>query len=228
MIKHKDSEKILICLPTFHSDLSWLKRAVQSVLSQTYDYFDCCIVKDSCNKANIPCLECENCKETTNYCKSIKDKRFKYFNLPLNCGAAGWGPRNFAIMNSTNNLIAYLDDDNWYEPDHLESLLTSLKENNSEMAYTGTRIIDTNNKIIHKRIHPYLPKEGYIDTSEILHKRILFDKYGGWRWVKKGNDWDMVSRWVENLKWAHTNKITLNFYLRENCGIHRGIINGKF
>lgn len=222
MIIHKNSEKILICLPTFHSDLFWLKRAIKSVINQTHEYFDCYIVKDSCNKAKITCLECENCKESINYCNLIcsKDRRFKFFNLPINCGAAGWGPRNFAIMNTNHNLIAYLDDDNWYESNHLELLLKSIKENNSEMAYTGTNIVNTNNKVIHKRIHPYAPKEGHIDTSEILHKRILIEKYGGWRWVKKGNDWDIVSRW-KNLRWSHTNKITVNFYLRENCGVHR-------
>ena len=112
MISHKNAEKILICLPTFHSKFSWIKRAIKSIKNQTHEYFDCYIVKDSCNKAEIPCLECENCNESTNYCKLIssKDKRFKFFNLPVNCGAAGWGPRNFAIMNTNNNLIAYLDD----------------------------------------------------------------------------------------------------------------------
>jgi glycosyltransferase involved in cell wall biosynthesis len=223
MIRHKNSEKILICLPTFHSELFWLERAIKSIQSQTYENFDCYIVKDSCNKLKIPCLEGENCKESINYCELTcsKDKRFKFFNLPINCGGAGWGPRNFAIMNTKNNLIAYLDDDNWYEPEHLRLLLDALTNNGADMAYTGSRIINTDNKVIHKRIHPYLPKQGYIDTSEILHKRFLFEKYGGWQWVPKGNDWDIVSRWIPNLKWAHTNQITVNFYLRENCGVHR-------
>lgn len=219
MLKHK--EKILICVPTYHSKIEWIQRSIKSIEQQTYEYFDCYIVKDSC-KCEIPCLECENCKETEFLCKDVcsKDKRFKYFNLPLNCGGAGWGPRNFAIMNTKNDLIAYLDDDNWYENDHIESLRNSILLNNSDMAYTGTRIINTDGTINSTRIHPYKPKQGYVDSSEIMHKRFLVNKYGGWRWVKKGNDWDMVSRW-EKLKWSHTNKITLNFYLRENCGIHR-------
>jgi hypothetical protein len=66
-----------------------------------------------------------------------------------------------------------------------------------------------------------MPAQGYIDTSEIIHKRWLIGEYGGWRYVKKGNDWDIVSRWVPNVKWAHTKKVTLNFFLREGCGIHR-------
>lgn len=222
MLKYKQPEKVLICLPTYHSVPEWLDRAVQSIQSQTYPYFDCFIVKDACSKCEINCLECDNCNNTSSTCKYIesKDTRFKYFKLPMHCSGAGWGPRNFAILNSNNNLIAYLDDDNWYEPDHIQCLIDSIKEKDSDMAYTGTRIIDKDNTVT-ERIHNDLPKQGYIDTSEMMHKRWLIDKYGGWRYVKKCNDWDLVSRWGEKIKWAHTKKITLNFFLREGCGIHR-------
>ena len=221
MIWH--APKILICLPTFHSEIAWLERSTESVSKQTYANFDCCLVKDACTKAGIPCLECDNCRVTVSFCQKLakKDKRFKFFNLPLNCGGAGWGPRNFAIQNTKHDLIAYLDDDNWYESNHLELLLEALKSKDSDMAYTGTRLVNKNGAIESIRIHPYEPKQGYIDTSEILHKRFLIEKYGGWRWVKKGNDWDIVSRWIPGLKWSHTNQITLNFYLREGCGVHR-------
>ena len=220
MISH---EEILVCMPTFHADPSWILRAIKSVQNQTYPHFNCFIVKDSCSKTTQTCLECENCIEIEAIVKSVikKDSRFKYFNLPSNCSGSGWGPRNFAIMNSSNNLIAYLDDDNWSAPDHLECLYKKIQENDSDLAYTGTRLLSTKNQLLLTRIHPFLPKEGYIDTSEMLHKRWLINKYGGWRCVKKGADWDLVSRWIPNIKWAHTKKITLNFFVREGCGTQR-------
>lgn len=220
--KNNNDEKILVCMPTYHSEIHWVERAVNSLLEQTYENFECMIVKDGCRHASdkSSCLECQACSETIRYCRSIDDKRFIFHNLPVNCGAAGWGPRNFAIMNTKHNLIAYLDDDNWYEPDHLESLYKALNENYAEMAYTGTRIYDKDLNVVGTRLHPHAPKQGHIDTSEILHKRHMINKYGGWRKVSKCNDWDIVSRW-DYVEWAHTNKITLNFYLREGCGIHR-------
>lgn len=215
-------EKILVCLPTYHSKIEWIDRAINSLKSQTYSDFDCLIVKDGCRWADgiNTCKECSNCKQTVEFCSSIDDNRFKFFSLPTNCSAAGWGPRNFAILNTKHELISYLDDDNWFEPDHLELLYKCITENNADMAYTGTRLYDSSMNIIGERIHPNEPKAGYIDTSEIIHKRHLIDTYGGWRYVPKCNDWDIVSRW-KNIKWAHTNKITLNFYVREGCGIHR-------
>lgn len=216
------NEKILVCLPTYHSKIEWIIRAVESLKEQTYSNFECMVVKDGCRYASDQntCKECPSCFETIKLCKDFDDPRFKFFNLPVNCGAAGWGPRNFAIMNSNHNLIAYLDDDNWYEPDHLESLYKALRDNNSDMAYTGTRLYDSEMNVVGERMHPKNPRPGYIDTSEIMHKRHMIQKHGGWRKVSKCNDWDLVSRW-DYVDWAHTKKITLNFYMREGCGIHR-------
>jgi glycosyltransferase involved in cell wall biosynthesis len=222
MLRYKPPEKVLVCLPTYHSPIEWIERSTKSLLDQTYPYFDCFLVKDSCSLSKENYLECETCLESQKFCRSLakSDNRFRYYNLHIHSSGAGWGPRNFAIMNTDHDLICYLDDDNWYEENHIELLYKSIKENNSDMAYTGTRLIDTNNKVVSTRLHNDKPKQGYIDTSEMMHKRWLINKYGGWRYVKKGNDWDLVSRW-KDFKWSHTNKITLNFFLRENCGIHR-------
>jgi glycosyltransferase involved in cell wall biosynthesis len=215
-------EKILVVMPSYHPRMEWLERSVESVMYQTYDNFECMIVKDGCKHAdnNFSCLECENCRASSSFLKSISDKRFSFYRLPSNMGAAGWGPRNFAILNSSHELICYLDDDNWYESVHLEKLYAAISDRDSDMAYTGTRIWSRDMQVVSERVHPYAPKQGHIDTSEIMHRRKLIDIFGGWRKVPKCNDWDIVSRW-RNVRWSHTNSITLNFYLREGCGIHR-------
>lgn len=222
MSGHGKSDRVLVCLPTYHSKIEWIKRSVESLTEQTHSNFDCMIVKDGCRTACDlnTCRECENCRSTVDFCMSIKDKRFRFFNLPVNCGAAGWGPRNFAILNTDHDLISYLDDDNWYEPDHLESLYSLMKYGDVDMAYTGTRLYDHEMKVIGERVHTAMPAAGYIDTSEMMHKRHLIHRYGGWRFVPKCNDWDIVSRW-KDVSWRHTGKVTLNFYVREGCGIHR-------
>ena len=222
MLRYKEPERVLVCLPTYHSPVEWIDRSTKSLINQTHPNFDCFIVKDSCSLCEKTCIECEVCRETNKFCLEVtkKDSRFKYFNLPLNCSGAGWGPRNFAILNTTHDLICYLDDDNWYEPDHIESLYKLIKNLNCDMCYTGTRLHNSKGLVVGERIHNSAPKQGYIDSSEIMHRRWLISKYGGWRYVKKCNDWDIVSRW-RDFKWCHTNKITLNFFLREGCGIHR-------
>jgi glycosyltransferase involved in cell wall biosynthesis len=213
-------EKVLVIMPTYHSRMEWLERSVNSVISQNYENFDCIVVKDGCRHAGDSLLECNSCRETSLFFRSIPDNRFSFYKLPTNLGAAGWGPRNFALMNTYHDLICYLDDDNWYEPDHIEKLYEAIMERESDMAYTGTRLWSSDMRVISERVHPYAPRQGYVDTSEIMHRRKLINNHGGWRKVSKCNDWDMVSRW-EDVRWAHTNSVTLNFYVREGCGIHR-------
>jgi len=215
-------EKVLVIMPSYHSKMEWIDRAINSLASQTFDNFECMIVKDGCRHAEgvRSCLECETCRESSLFFHSIADKRFSFYSLPTNLGAAGWGPRNFAIMNTRHDLICYLDDDNWYEPDHLERLYETIMDKDSDMAYTGTRLWSFDMKVIAERMHPHAPRQGYVDTSEIMHRRRLIDTHGGWRKVQKCNDWDIVSRW-KDARWSHTNAITLNFYVREGCGIHR-------
>lgn len=222
--------RVLVCMPTYHSEQEWLDKSIASLKNQTYPNFDCWIVKDGCRWATSAfysertCLECDSCKRTIQYCQNValSDDRFKFYILPIHLSGAGWGPRNFAILNTSHDLIAYLDDDNWYEPDHLESLVTTINETNADVAYTGTRIWDAAaEQVLFERLKSGIPEEGGIDTSEILHRRYLIDKYGGWRFVPKCNDWDIVKRWTPSAIFAHTGKFTLNFRLRENCGIHR-------
>lgn len=222
---------ILVCMPTYHSPIEWINRAVTSLKNQTYPDFDCWIVKDGCVEAcdfhthyvEKTLLECDKCKETCDFCRDIaaNDPRFTFHVMPTRFSGAGWGPRNYAILNTNHDLIAYLDDDNWYEPNHLEELHKVITESGADLAYTGTRLYDTKGNVVLERLHNDLPAAGYIDTSEMLHRRHLIFKSGGWRYVPKCCDWDLVKRWVPDVKWCHTNKITLNFYLRDNCGIHR-------
>lgn len=60
--------------------------------------------------------------------------------LPMNTGANGW-------VNSSINAIApfflvkeyiicYLDDDNWYEPNHIEVVVNALEKNKADFTYS--------------------------------------------------------------------------------------------
>lgn len=71
--------------------------------------------------------------------------------LPMNTGANGW-------TNSSINAIApylikadilcYLDDDNWYEPNHVESGVRTLAESGADYAYALRNLFDHNQRFI--------------------------------------------------------------------------------
>ena len=46
------------------------------------------------------------------------------------------------------DVIFYLDDDNWYEPDHIESLVSMIEENSLAWAYSLRKIVDADGTFI--------------------------------------------------------------------------------
>ena len=46
------------------------------------------------------------------------------------------------------DIICYLDDDNFYEPDHIESLVSIIKEHNLSWAYSLRKIVDNEGNFI--------------------------------------------------------------------------------
>jgi glycosyltransferase involved in cell wall biosynthesis len=224
---------ILICIPTYHGPIGWLDRAVDSVKRQVYDNFECWIVKDGCGHGLRlwdestnwrACVSCEDCQYRMEYLHALckHDNRFKAFTLPVNFGYAGIGPRNFVLLNTDHEHIAYLDDDNWWEPNHLELLYSTLKSEDFDFVFTGTNVYNSEGNHLEVRNNVNCIEFGQIDTSEILHKRHLLKNFGSWRvpigspLAGAGTDWDLVRRWVYGgAKWAHTGQITMNYTKRD-------------
>ncbi len=83
---------------TAHNIQSYIARAVNSVLHQTYSNFEIIVVDD--------CSE----DETVNEVNKIKDRRIKLLSTDKNSGTAA-GPRNLALDNAVGEYIIFLDGD---------------------------------------------------------------------------------------------------------------------
>jgi glycosyltransferase involved in cell wall biosynthesis len=72
-------------------------------------------------------------------------------HLPRANGGGGYGMAPvfalapFAI---TEDVICYLDDDNWYEPDHIESLVEMIEKHDLGWAYSYRKIVDNEGSFI--------------------------------------------------------------------------------
>ena len=69
----------------------------------------------------------------------------KWMMLPENVGANGWyGHRVYAAMPLMVNAdyILFLDEDNWYEPNHVETMINKIKSKDLMWAYSLRRICD--------------------------------------------------------------------------------------
>ena len=107
---------ISVIITTFNRAVR-LKKAIQSVLNQSYTDFELIIVNDG-SKDN-----------TDDIVSSFKDPRIRYFKRQKNFGC-DTRPKNEGIVISKGEYIAFLDDDNEYRPDHLAILYKEITKPN--------------------------------------------------------------------------------------------------
>ena len=72
-------------------------------------------------------------------------------HLPNNNGGNGYGMAPVFAMAPfviKEDIICYLDDDNWYEPDHIESLVEMIEKHDLGWAYSYRKIVDNEGSFI--------------------------------------------------------------------------------
>ena len=174
-----------------------MKRAIQSVLDQTYPELECIVVDDASKD------------DTDQIINSFEDDRLKYFRHEKNKGASA--ARNTGIRQSKGGLIAFLDDDDEWIATKLEKQVPLLKglPERFGMVYCWMDYYDANNKLIHEH-HPTL--KGYVfpqvldaqrlgGCPTLLVKRKVIDQIGGFdESLPRGNDGDFIRRVCRKFK----------------------------
>jgi len=180
-----------------------LQRAIASALGQTYPNIEVLVVGDQC-----PFVD--------DVVAGINGARLRHWNMAEHAGVDSI-PRNHALKTmARGTLIAYLDDDNWWTPDHVGSLVGALAESPAaSFAFSSFHVAG-------QTITCRRPRRYQIDTSALLHRRFLLDRFGYWvsppeaDWA---NDWELVSRWVGE-PWIATLQPTLHYTLETS---HQGL-----
>lgn len=115
---------VTIITPCYNAS-AYIKDTILSVLNQTYADWEMIIVDDcsSDNSADI-------IKEY------LSDPRIKYFKTDRPSGGPS-APRNIGIDNAKGEYIAFLDSDDIWLPNKLESQLLFMKSRNASFAYSN-------------------------------------------------------------------------------------------
>jgi len=165
-----------------------LRRAIDSVLRQSYTNLELLVVGDQCPSVD-------------RVVDMIDDPRLRHWNLAQHHDDAGATPRNYALLAmARGTLVAYLDDDNLWRADHLESLVNLLiAEPTAAFEIAGETIVCRR------------PRRFQIDTSALVHRRFLLDRFGYWipsSEADGAHDWELVSRW-DGESWVASHRPTL-------------------
>ncbi len=188
--------KISIITPTYNTPEKFLRECIESVINQTYDNWELCLVDDASPNPKVR----EIIKE---YAK--KDKRIKYKFRRKNghiCRAS-----NDALKLATGEFIGLLDHDDILWPNALYEVVKLLNEKpHTQFIYSDEDKLDYDGKThIDPFFKPdwspdYLRSINYITHFAVI-KKDLVDKIGGFRVGTEGaQDWDLFLRvtwWLE-------------------------------
>lgn len=161
---------VSIVLPTFNSEL-YIKRTIDSILSQTYSNWELLIVDDASNDRTV--------KIIMDYV--VYEVRIRLFRFKKNSGVAV--ARNKGLDLAKGDFIAFIDsDDVWYER-KLEKQLVYMKLNNSSFCHTSYSFLDEDGSPLNVRTKcnkwinlSDLLRYNWIGTSTVIYSVKLLGK----------------------------------------------------
>jgi len=99
-----------------------LRYAIESVRNQTYQNWHYIIVGDCCTDG------------TSDLIAALDDPRIEFFNFESNSGGQS-APHNYALSKVRGDYIFYLNQDDFYFPDHVASCVEFLRQSQAAMIW---------------------------------------------------------------------------------------------
>ncbi|KFM99844.1 glycosyltransferase family 2 protein [Bacillus clarus] len=137
---HNEAPYVSIITPSYNS-LRFIGETIASVQSQSYENWEMLIVDDASTDHSAAKIK-EMIKE---------DSRIRLLLLKENIGAAK--ARNIAIKEAKGRYIAFLDSDDMWLPNKLETQLLFMEETDVAFSYTSYSLIDENGKNLNRDVN---------------------------------------------------------------------------
>ena len=188
--------KFSVVVPLYHTPAKFLKDLVRSMMYQSYANWELCLVNASPEDVHLTSL-LENW--------AMRDKRIRVIRLEKNLGIAQ--NTNAGIEASTGEFIAFLDHDDFLEPDALFCYVDALnKDKTIDVFYSDE---DKTDEYAAHYFYPHFKSDFNIDllhaNNYMCHflavRKSLVDTVGGLNEKFDGaQDYDFVLRLTENTK----------------------------
>ena len=162
----------------------------------------------------------------------ITGGKVKRIDLPFNTGGGGfYGHRIMAGFGHLINhdYVLFLDQDNWFEPDHVDTLINIIESKKLDWAYSLRQIFDKDKNYVTAdnceslgRWPAWVNKDAYlIDTSSYCFRTDFYRQvchlwdYG---WGGDRRFYTILKDHIKHDNYACTGKYTLNYRLGGNDG----------
>jgi O-antigen biosynthesis protein len=190
-----------ILMPSYNGR-STIKRAIQSIIDQTYTNWNLIVINDGG-------------EDLGDIIEKFQDPRIKYITSEHKGKSHAL---NIGIQNSNEGYITYLDDDDLVYPIHLEELVRGINKENAEFIYVDWYEVsyDEKNTEFSRGIEcrqdvtpDMLITHNYINHKCILHTRKLINEIGGYdEDLSVFIDWDIIRRMAFKVRPVHSWTLT--------------------
>lgn len=203
---------VSVIVPTYNRP-GMLKIAIESILAQTYKHIEIIVVNDGET-------------DVSNIIQPIK-YNIVYVKHARNRGLAA--ARNTGIKVAAGKYIAYLDDDDIFYPDHIETLVNFLENNDYKVAYSDAykvnqklkngHYVTVNREIVYSYDFDYdsILVDNLLPVLCLVHEKSCLDVSGLFdEDLYMHEDWDLWIRLSRNFKFGHVKKFTCEYTSRDD------------
>jgi glycosyltransferase involved in cell wall biosynthesis len=184
---------ISVVIPTYNSEKT-IKQTIESVLKQTFYDLELIIINDGSTDSTLEVIS------------QFQDSRIKVFSFD---NAGGNVSRNRGLERATGEFVSFLDADDLWTPDKLESQLIALKENpQAAVAYSWTDYIDEQGKFLlsgthitaHGKVYEQMLVSNFLEngSNPLIRREALVELGGFDEILTAAQDWDMWLRLAQN------------------------------
>ena len=151
-----------------------LSYTLQSAIRSTFTDWELLVVGDACTD------------DTEQVVDSYADPRIQFLNLDTNTGEQS-GPNNAGFDRSRGRFVAFLNHDDLWFPDHLETCLAGIEATGADLVFTLVNAVtaDGLNLLLGAtptgRYEPYM----HVPASSWLLRRELMQEVGPWRFYRE-------------------------------------------
>ena len=200
--------RVSVIIPT-HNRQQMLRDALQSLRAQSYADWEAIVVNDGGADAS-----------------GLAQQKVQVINFPTSQGPAA--ARNAAIRAAQGEILAFLDDDDLYRPQHLERLVTALQASNAAFVYSAADLVEESaiggarKESSRRRLFPglryspllllvrnYIPINTWGLRRECASAAGLFDQS-----LQYLEDWDLLLRLSTRFDFHPVDEVTAEYRVR--------------
>lgn len=216
---------VSIIIPTYKRHLSIVKRAIESILVQTYKNWEIVLIDDSPS-------DCKYSNEIFNYLIELSCEKILYVRNIENFG--GSISRNIGIGLSSGEYITFLDDDDEYKANKVEKQLEFMIKEKCDMSFGDMVMINESGRVVDYRTYGRVSD----DNKKILKQHLMYHFTGtptymflklrlisidGFPIVKLGQEFHLMLRCIDNnLKIKYHNFCGVIVHKHLDGGISQG------